>query len=264
MGSINDELPYTMPDTGGNIDARDPADPSRPAPSFDREITRDDPMSQLYGTTHKLSTGWRRDVTGPTSETVNTAALNVQLAAQKAAEAIREGDQAAFKALRNLDLHPDGRRARSQQAIADARAKADEHIASAEADLKVLTVFLEQDAMPKMQRGEEQTARMDVQLALSGDGNLDTKMMMLASDPGSIGALVTNPDYMRLLFMSKGIDKTIGETLITVARQSAIQAAEKSGNPARRTAAVLLRRATRNLQGSISSAKQMRQNVKAR
>lgn len=261
--SVNNDLPYAMPTGGGNIDQRDPADPTRPAPTF-QPVTRQDPMGQLYATAHGLASNWRDGNADPVSAEVNTAVVNVQKSVAAAVEAIREGDQAAYNAARNLDLHPDGRRARSQQAVAESQSKADDHIATAEANLTILTAFLEQTCLPQMVKGEEQTARMDVQMALSGDGNLDTKLKTLAANPGSIGALVSNPEYMSLVLMSKGVDKARADLLITLARQTAIQAAEKSGNPDRETAARLLGKAKRNLNGAIVSARSMRQNVKPR
>lgn len=239
-------------------------DPSRPMPTFQQVDRRNDPMAQLYATAHNLASNWRDGNVDPVSADVNTAVVNVQKSATAAADAIREGDQAAYKALRNLDLHPDGRQARSQQAVAEAQAKADDHLATAEANLTILTAFLEQTALPQMVKGEEQTARMDVQMALSGEGDLAAKLKMLAANGGSIGALVSNPEYLGMLLMSKGIDKARADLLITLARQSAIQAAEKSGDPDRETAARLFVKAKRNLNGAIVSARSLRQNVKPR
>lgn len=255
---VNDTRePYT--DTG----PRDPADPSQPIPQF-QPVTNNDPMGQFYTLTHQLSTGWAKGIDANPGETVNNLAYNVQKSVQSAAGAIRDGDRAAYHAARNLDIHPDGRMARSNQAITEAQAKADKHIEEAQVCLGVLTTILEKDAMPKMVKGEELSSRVDFQMALSGPGDLVGKLRSLAASDGSIGALATDPKFLKLAFMSHGVPEQDHDLLITTARNTAKEAAVKSTDPDRRAAVKLINAANRNLQGAITSAREMRHHVKVR
>ncbi len=224
-------------------------------------VNRDDDLGRMAADTHNMANNWRAGTEGAISADAEEAITQVQRHISSAVGAIGAGRAKADQAMNNLDIHPDGRKARAGQAFSEAQATAAEHLDRADAALSIAAATLTIDALPKMPKGEDANARADVQMALRGSTkDLANKVRELAQGDDGVAALVTDPTFMRRYLMGRGVDSREADTLVNLAREHALAAAASGNNERRKAAAQALQFARRNLGAAIVSGHQVRRH----
>lgn len=162
----------------------------------------------------------------------------IAAALTKAQVAATTARNAHDQALENLDLHPDGRRARAAQARQDGTAKVAEHYQDARARAHVLHAALIDDALRQPPGAAEAAlARQDAALILSLATDKAKALHDLATDPDvAVATLATGPWGRRYLTAAGHPAEDIDNTM-EVARDSALTAIADRGDDARARAA---------------------------
>jgi hypothetical protein len=161
-------------------------------------------------------------------------ARNARDAIERASLALSEGVGAAARVASDRTIYPDGRRDTIRQ-LGDAQgAKAAEHLERAEALVHVARAQFAVDALAKVPRSAETTARTDAEMLLRNvkPDELSQRMRQLAVRDDAVGALVASP-WGRDYLASRGA-RTDDHDLV---QADAINAAKTSGDPVRAAAA---------------------------
>lgn len=135
----------------------------------------------------------------PTNRHAEVRAITADLAEANAVA--QTAAQTVHAALNDLDIHPDGRRARAEQARQDGRAKVSDLHSAARARAQVLTAALEGEALaPPEGAADAALARQDAALVLGISDNPEKALHALAKDPDlGIATLVAGPWGSRYL-----------------------------------------------------------------
>lgn len=212
----------------------------------------------------KAAADWRGNDASVLSDSASQIVAQVQNHISKAAQAIARAEQDAHKALTDLRVYPEGRQVMANDIIAKGSTEAGEAIESARVGLQVAQADLTIQAMPKMSKGEELTARQDALMLLNGKGDLVAKIKTLSARQDSIGALVSQGDWIKMWGQSTGMDSKTVDALVIAARESALNAAaDQSDDLARQRAARAVRH-TGKLAGAIGGVESARRGLRPR
>lgn len=183
--------------------------------------SRDSELGDFYQTAHDVASTWNGDagMSGISAE-ANAAVNNIHAAIAAATRASRDGYIKAKTAANDPRYQDSYNQSEATRIANEHDASAADAIDTADANLTLLNVILEDDARPRMKKGEELTARSDLQFAMSGANDLKSlsqRIKQLASQEGSIGALASDADTIRLIGMAKGLDSGTVDSLIATA-----------------------------------------------
>jgi len=182
---------------------------------------------------------------------------------QLAAGALRASADEADRWMNNLDLHPDGRRARSQAALEEGKAAAERHLQNAKSVADLGIGMLIKDSAPPL--GETSfdrdrntiQAKHDIRMLVDSEhGDLTEKLRHLVELDSPISTVLTNdPQFLDLLLMSKGLDVPTRAQFANAVTEFAVHARAQRGNKS----AKLVFAARKGLLGTIGGTKSLAQ-----
>lgn len=180
----------------------------------------------------------------------------------RAVAALRASADEADDWMTNLDLHPDGRRARAQAAVEAGKQSAAEALRNAEGCLDLAEAMLINDSAPSWgdstnnRNAAMERARADALMVLNSDkGDMVDKVRMLAEHDSPLSTLVTS-DWLDLYLASRGVNGSDRAMITDAAREYALNARANRGNKS----AQLVFKARKGLRGTIGATKSLAKN----
>jgi hypothetical protein len=214
----------------------------------------------------ELAYGWKGDIVGMDAD-AKKALSEATGSIVQASAALRASEEEARRHEGNLDLHPDGRKARAADARQAGIDKAQEAADNAEVMMNLGEAFLINASTPSM--GETRTERFqnrqaatqDIRMVLDATkpGDLMGRIGELAKMDGPIGAVITSdPTWLDLYLTSRGVDARDAEQIRNAAREYAIHARAERGDPNARAIYALRCNLRGALGGTRSSTRRSR------
>jgi hypothetical protein len=232
------------------------------------ELTQPDPRANLSDNiaenASRLATGWHGEVPlygidSTTREVLGKATDSVV----QAAAAYRASETEAVGWESNLDLHPDGRKARAAAARQAGIDSANEHLSNAQTLTAAAEALLIDASAPSLGDTESKrqnatvNAKHDIELLAStakNNGELMDRLRYVAESDSPASTLVTSGSYIDTLLMSKGIGREDRDQMKSALVEFALATRANRGDQAARLAYQL----RRNLKAAVGSARTLR------
>lgn len=154
-------------------------------------------------------------------------------AARRAVESYGAIVNSAYNALERLHyddtLFPEGRKRMMQDVLTGAEEKLQAKAQVAEANATVAQAAYATEAMPKLSKGAELTARQDARMVLDSAQDFTHAIGQLAHRQDDVGALVVDQwglDYL----VSRGLDERAAKEVHEMARATALEVASTSAD----------------------------------